>query len=98
MPGRDGTGPCGKGALTGRGAGGCLRDGRGMAARRGAGSGRGMRGGMGFGCGFGRGFGRGFGLSSETESQSLREQAARLQGALEEVQDRLASLEKSSDR
>ncbi|HNZ47525.1 MAG TPA: DUF5320 domain-containing protein [Candidatus Hydrogenedentes bacterium] len=94
MPGRDGTGPCGKGALTGRGAGGCLRDGRGMAARRGAGSGRGMRGGM----GFGRGFGRGFGLSSETESQSLREQAARLQGALEEVQDRLASLEKSSDR
>jgi hypothetical protein len=44
MPGQDGTGPMGRGRLTGRGLGPC---------------GSGFARGRGFGMGFGRGFGRG---------------------------------------
>lgn len=56
MPGLNGTGPLGQGALTGGGRGPC---GRGLARGFGAGYGRGY--GMGYGMGYGRGFGRGFG-------------------------------------
>jgi hypothetical protein len=63
MPGFDGTGPQGRGPMTGRGFGPC---GSGRAFRRGFGRsygrgfGRGPR--KGFGAGLGRGFGRGFGF------------------------------------
>ena len=49
MPGRDGTGPMGLGAMTGRGAGYC--GGRGAAQGVGRGLGRGFRGGRGAGRG-----------------------------------------------
>jgi hypothetical protein len=54
MSRRDGMGPMGLGALTGRGSGLC--------------TGTGARGGTGQGCGFGRGFGRGGGGSLGSES------------------------------
>ncbi len=76
MPGREGIGPMGEGAMTGRGLGICEAD---SSARRGAGrgmgSGRGLfcrRGsGRGSGRGFGRGFGRGAALN-QTSSKARR--------------------------
>ncbi|MDK9711777.1 DUF5320 domain-containing protein [Acidaminobacter sp.] len=50
MPGRDGTGPIGAGAMTGRGFGGSF-----------AGAGKGMGFGRSMGFGFARGMGRGIG-------------------------------------
>ena len=77
MPGFDGTGPLGQGAMTGRGMGNCnpawntyqagsvygYGRGRGRGLGRGCGPGRGM--GFGWGAGFGRGFfpGRAVGVS-----------------------------------
>ncbi len=52
MPGMNGTGPLGQGAMTGGGRGPC---GRGLS--------RGFGRGMGYGAGMGRGFGRGRGFA-----------------------------------
>jgi hypothetical protein len=72
MPARDGTGPLGRGPLTGRGLGNCADNGfsgnnfgfyrRGYRRNLGFGRGGGFGGGGGFGLGRGGGFGRGFGL------------------------------------
>ncbi len=60
MPGRDGTGPMGRGSMTGRGLGVCSgADVGGYGAGMGRGFGRGLRAGM--GCGFGRGLRSGWG-------------------------------------
>ena len=58
MPRRDGTGPTGAGAMTGRGLGACTGA---EAVNYGGGRGRGIGLGRGCGRGFGRGFGRGLG-------------------------------------
>ncbi len=90
MPRRDGSGPMGAGAMTGRGFGFCTGF---NAANYGAG--RGM--GSGFGCrrGFGRGFGRGLAFnqdSSKTQKDVLSEEKAFLEGRLEAIDKQLENL------
>ena len=87
MPARDGTGPLGAGAMTGRGQGGCNNDrypvtGGGRQHRAG-------RGGM-----QGRGFGRGFagGYPAATQKEALEQQRATLQARLDQVDSQLKSL------
>ena len=101
MPGRDGTGPLGRGALTGRGLGDCEGGRAGYTGRAfGFGRGRGMR-----GCGFGRGMGgwmgsgRGYGLrawyadeSGVSGREALNEQKNVLERQLEAIQARLDGL------
>ena len=91
MPGRDGTGPMGAGAGTGRGIGGCVGtpvNGQfpayGIGRHRRAGHG-GMQ---------GRGFGRGFAgaYSATTQKEALEQQRAALQARLEQVDDQLKKL------
>lgn len=91
MPGRDGTGPMGAGAGTGRGMGGCVGtpvNGQypvyGSGCQRRAG-----RGGM-----QGRGFGRGFAgvYPAATQKEALEQQRAALQARLEQVDDQLKNL------
>lgn len=86
MPGRDGTGPAGAGAMTGRGLGGCADipvNGQspvfGMGCRRRAG-----RGGM-----QGRGFGRG---AATAPKEALEQQRAALQARLDQVDGQLKNL------
>lgn len=62
MPGRDRTGPEGRGSLTGRGLGGCADGDRLGGQGYGQGYGRGFGPGRGRGFGRGRGGGRGFGF------------------------------------
>ncbi len=61
MPGRDGTGPQGKGPMTGRKLGPCNKEGKAEPIY-----------GRGFGCGrgFGRGFGRGQGFRQVGNTES----------------------------
>ena len=87
MPARDGTGPLGAGAMTGRGQGGCNSGqypvtGGGRQCRAG-------RGGM-----QGRGFGRGFagGYPAATQKEALEQQRATLQARLDQVDSQLKSL------
>lgn len=94
MPGRDGTGPVGAGAMTGRGFGPCAGVGT---ARLGAGPqmglGLGCRGGSGRGNGFG--FGRGFMMNQVTPQNSkeiLEEQKRILQDQLEVIDEQLEDL------
>ena len=95
MPRRDGTGPLGQGAMTGRGLGRCTgtnyvgtygtRMGRGLGARR--------------GCGFGYGMHRGFGAIAgpgRSEKELLLEQTALLQERIDAIAKQLETL-KSSD-
>lgn len=91
MPGRDGTGPMGAGAGTGRGMGGCVGtkdNGQypvyGLGRHRRAG-----RGGM-----QGRGFGRGFAGAhpATTQKEALEQQRATLQARLDQVDDQLKNL------
>lgn len=84
MPFRDGTGPAGKGARSGRGAGNCA--GQGGAGRFG---GRGL--GMGRG---GRGLGRGLGLAQQQDNSWLQQQINSLQAALQSITERLDALKK----
>lgn len=89
MPGRDGTGPAGLGALTGRGLGFCTGS---KAVKYGAGLGMGL--GLGLACrrGFGRGFGRGFfarQASPEMGKELLKEQKSMLQEQLKEINEQL---------
>ena len=77
MPGRDGTGPVGAGALSGRGLGLC-NDANMMK------SGSGLRIGLGLSCrrGFGRGYGRSFTsmrTDDKTQKEILQEQKRMLQ-------------------
>ena len=99
MPFRDRTGPEGRGAMTGRGAGDCAgvnEPNRGISQGWGFGRGRGA------GRGFGRGRGgwgqrRGFwngpvATPPEQESSTLETQAQYLQDALQRVNDQLKKL------
>jgi len=87
MPGFDGTGPMGAGALTGGGFGRC---GGGAALGR-PGRGRGYR------CAGGRGGGGGRGFyttpTAQDEARALRARADFLRGDLEAIQRRLSELE-----
>jgi len=91
MPGRDGTGPMGAGAGTGRGMGGCVgtpANGQypayGIGCQRRAG-----RGGM-----QGRGFGRGFAgaYPAATQKEAFEQQRAALQARLDQVDGQLKNL------
>ena len=91
MPGRDGTGPMGAGAGTGRGMGGCVGtpvNGQypvyGSGCQRRAG-----RGGM-----QSRGFGRGFAgvYPAATQKEALERQRAALQERLDQVDGQLKNL------
>ena len=90
MPGRDGTGPMGRGAMTGRGFGICT-DANAAEYGMGFGFGRGL------GCrrGFGRGFARNFQLNqtpSKTQKEMLTEQKEFLEGRLNMISKQLESL------
>ena len=92
MPRRDGTGPMGAGAMTGRGLGICTGA---NAVKYGVGLGMGL--GLGLACrrGFGRGFGRGFAFnqtSSKTQKELLNEQKTILQDRLEVIDKQLENL------
>ena len=93
MPRRNGTGPMGAGAMTGRGLGLCTGA---NAVKYGAGLGM-MGLGLGLACrrGFGRGFGRGFAFnqtSSKTQKELLNEQKTMLQDRLEVIDKQLENL------
>ncbi|NLC89823.1 MAG: DUF5320 domain-containing protein [Clostridiaceae bacterium] len=102
MPRRDGTGPMGAGAMTGRGLGPCNDDNYGTASYR-RGRGRAAYGcGMGRGAGYGRGFGyrnacgRGFYMDQEpaqSRKEFLQERKNYLQSRLEVIDDELDNLE-----
>ena len=104
MPGRDGTGPVGMGAMTGRGAGMCARVG--MSGYENAVPGRG------FGMGYGRGRRNRFYATGQPgwmrfggyagpdrnpdtgmERQSLKSQADALQSELNAIKKRLSEIE-----
>jgi hypothetical protein len=92
MPRRDGTGPAGAGAMTGRGLGFCTGV---NAVKYGAGLGMGL--GLGLACrrGFGGYFGRGFGLvqtTSKTQKELLEEQKEALQNSIEFIDKQLKEL------
>lgn len=98
MPGRDGSGPLGRGALTGRGLGPCSGA---DIAKYGAGFGIGL--GLGYACrrSFGRGlwFGRGLGIgygSAQTQYSSQKEllekQKKILENRLEDIDRELEEL------
>ena len=61
MPGRDGTGPMGRGAMSGRGFGACT-------------GAKNVRGGTGLGQGLGRGFRRGIGRNFITDTSVSKTQ------------------------
>ncbi|MGI6072960.1 MAG: DUF5320 domain-containing protein [Lachnospiraceae bacterium] len=98
MPRRDGTGPAGAGAMTGRGLGICAGNnainlGTGVDAERGAGRGLACR--RGLGRRSGRGFGRGPGVnrtSQGTQKEFLNKQKIILQKRLETIDRQLKSL------
>ena len=99
MPGGDGTGPMGAGAMTGRAAGYCAGYGQPGYADGGGGRGRGF---WGRGCGRGRGRGLGSGLgwfgraamrtaqpaapTRENELEMLKRQAAEIQRRIEAIE------------
>lgn len=91
MPYFDGTGPLGRGPLTGRGFGPC-GDGYGFGFGR-RGRGRGFGGGF---FGFGRGYGRGYGmrpLTSAEEKEVLEDYRDSLKEELSAVDKELEGLE-----
>ncbi len=100
MPRRDGSGPLGRGALTGRGLGPCsgadiARYGTGFGI--GLGLGYACRRGFGRGFGFGRGLGFGYGDESIYGSQKdlLREQKKILENRLDDIDKELEDLSDS---
>jgi len=90
MPGRDGTGPIGSGAMTGQGMGVCAGA---PGLRYGAGFG------LGFGCrrGMGRGFGRGYGLNYNPSLGVPRTDKEYLEGQKEFLKSHLDSIDKQLD-
>ncbi len=106
MPGRDGTGPMGAGAMTGRGMGLCttVPGNAGSGFGFGKGQGLGRRLGCGRGYGRGRGFGAGYGagvpvqpVDRQDQIAILKEQALQLEGSLQTVKERLSSLENAAE-
>ena len=96
MPGGNGTGPQGRGPLTGRGMGNCSGSNASNSASygRGFGFGAGRGGGRGGGRGFGRGFNRGFGWGYQYPVQiTPEEQARNLENEKIYLRDRLKEVE-----
>jgi hypothetical protein len=104
VPNRDGTGPDGRGPMTGRGLGPCAKS-PGFDRGFGRGYGRGYGRGMGFGRGFGGGFGRGFGcgcpywldspeLAPEEEKKILNAELEQIEKEKQSIAKRLKELEK----
>jgi phage-related tail fiber protein len=97
MPGFDGTGPFGRGAMTGWGNGNCNSANQsaffGMGFCRGRG--RGMRQGGGMGRGFRRGGFAGVQFDEETSIQALESQAGFLKSALDNITNKINSLKTS---
>jgi hypothetical protein len=79
MPNKDGTGPNGQGARSGRGMGNCAGQGGTGAGRGGGRGGRGM----------GRGQGRGMGYANQDNSW-LESQLSNLQAAIEKLTEQLS--------
>ncbi|NLN87139.1 MAG: DUF5320 domain-containing protein [Syntrophomonadaceae bacterium] len=103
MPRRDGTGPMGMGAMTGRGQGVCTgvnAPAYGGWAGRGGGRGCGRGFGRGLGRGQGPGLGRGFGFGAYVNhdygqpgsKETLQAQREQLKAALDAIDQRLESL------
>ena len=89
MPGRDGTGPLGRGEATGRGMGSCVTPGRGIGRRRPRlGFGRGIRAGAGLGFGRGMGFCRPI-LTEAEEREWLKQEREMLKEELEFIEQAL---------
>ncbi|MGI6176375.1 MAG: DUF5320 domain-containing protein [Christensenellales bacterium] len=86
MPNRDGSGPAGNGAMTGRGQGIC-RDAN-LSGDDACFTGLGRT----CGRGFGRGFNRGFAASSKTQKELLEEQKNMLKDRIETIDRRLKNL------
>ena len=102
MPGRDGTGPAGRGPVTGRGAGFCNGFDRKSDFNRGGGFGRGFgRGGGGFGYGAGRGASMNFpymGVQRVTDEQyntMLSDEVKCLEARIEEIKNLQSKNEES---
>ncbi len=100
MPRRDGTGPIGSGAMTGRGLGLCAQENTTNNDFRSR-SGLGVRSGLGRGCrcgsgrGLGRSLGRGFGVNQnfvETQKDSLQAQKELLKNRLKVIENELNNL------
>ena len=86
MPGMDGTGPLGQGALTGRGLGPC---GRGLGVRRGLGRGFGRR------CWVPQGYAyptRAVNLTKEQEEKILEAEKADLESELTQIQEEIKQI------
>lgn len=107
MPGRDGTGPMGKGAMTGRGFGGCLGQGSasyGTGLRRGGLRGAGMIGLAGLGLGLGYGCRRGFrnfyrgDVQGADEKGILEEEKELLKSRLDLISKRLDEISGTEDK
>ncbi len=100
MPGGDGTGPLGRGPVTGRGMGFCTGD---YVGRRGGGFGRGLGYGYGLGSGLGYGCRRGFGrffideTVGMTEKEFLTEQKELLQRRLDLISKELETLSEKDE-
>lgn len=96
MAGRDGTGPMGSGAKTGRGLGPCGGGERGTRYGAGPGMGAGRSPRRGRGCpGFGAGFGRGVYLdqeSSKTDKEFLTEQKEFFEERINNIKAKLEDL------
>lgn len=102
MPGRNRTGPLGRGPMTGRGMGLCA--GNGAGTEYSVGLGRGFGGGLGRGAGFGGGFGRGagagrgfgrgagFGFAAQVPVSADEERAA-LSAEMDVIKRRLDALD-----
>ena len=102
MPRRDGTGPMGLGAMTGRGAGYCAGYGfsRPMNPVGGRGGAFGFGRGLGLGCGLGRGVCRGWygaGAAPEQEQAALKSQLANLERLSADIRQRLTDLENTEE-
>ncbi|NBJ15983.1 MAG: hypothetical protein FNP40_10580 [Dehalobacter sp. 4CP] len=87
MPGRDGTGPRGVGAMTGRGFGPCAGV---NAPNYGVYCGRGF--GRAYGRGFGLGFNANFGYNQPADKEVLRAQKDQLEKMIENINKRIEEM------
>lgn len=95
MPRRDGTGPTGMGALTGRGVGAC---GTGVGRGMGKGIGRGIKAGCGLGLGVGLGLGLGrLNRRNNAQNAGTLDEVEILESQLAQIKARLAALNKDSE-
>lgn len=84
MPGRDGTGPAGTGAMTGRGVGFCIGAGFGL--------------GQGLGTACRRGFGRGFRRFAVRDQISPENRKKILQAQMDALKNRLSVIDSQMNR